>query len=83
MINFIYSIFKVKQTTQNPWGASTLEWTTPIHAGHGNWDGNLPVVHRWPYDYGKDGERKIYRRLYLSNPVNQICINNHKGLNKF
>jgi cytochrome c oxidase subunit I len=22
---------------------------------HGNWVGNLPVVHRWSYDYGKDG----------------------------
>ena len=60
IINFIYSIFKgKKQTTQNPWGASTLEWTTPIHAGHGNWEGNLPVVHRWPYDYGKDGNEYI------------------------
>ncbi len=64
IINFIYSIFKgKKQTTQNPWGASTLEWTTPIHAGHGNWEGNLPVVHRWPYDYGKDGNEFIPQTL--------------------
>jgi cytochrome c oxidase subunit 1 len=32
VINFIYSIWKGKKmTTRNPWGASTLEWTTPIH----------------------------------------------------
>ncbi len=60
VVNFIYSIFKGKRLTQkNPWGASTLEWTTPIDTGHGNWPGNLPVVHRWPYDYGKDGEEFI------------------------
>jgi len=35
--------------------ATTLEWTTPIIAGHGNWDGNIPTVHRWAYDYGKNG----------------------------
>ncbi len=60
VVNFIYSIFKGKRVTEkNPWGASTLEWTTPIDAGHGNWPGNLPVVHRWPYDYGKNGEEFI------------------------
>jgi cytochrome c oxidase subunit 1 len=39
----------------NPWGATTLEWTTPIKPGHGNWEGEIPEVHRWSYDYGKDG----------------------------
>jgi len=57
VVNFMYSIFKGKrQTSKNPWGATTLEWTAPIEAPHGNWPGNLPVVHRWPYDYGKDGQ---------------------------
>jgi cytochrome c oxidase subunit I len=57
VVNFIYSIFRGKrQTTKNPWGATTLEWTSPIEAPHGNWPGKLPVVHRWPYDYGKDGQ---------------------------
>ncbi|MBK8563502.1 MAG: cbb3-type cytochrome c oxidase subunit I [Saprospiraceae bacterium] len=59
-VNFFYSIWKGKQvTTKNPWGASTLEWTTPINAGHGNWPGKLPTVHRWAYDYGKNGEEMI------------------------
>lgn len=57
IINFFYSIWKGKKmTTRNPWGASTLEWTTPINVGHGNWPGNIPTVQRWPYDYGKDGK---------------------------
>ena len=60
VINFFYSIFKGKKMTEkNPYGANTLEWTTPIEAGHGNWPGKIPVVHRWAYDYGKDGKEFI------------------------
>jgi cytochrome c oxidase subunit 1 len=56
LFNFFYSIFKGRKvTTLNPWGSNTLEWTTPIHPGHGNWPGEIPEVHRWAYDYGKDG----------------------------
>jgi cytochrome c oxidase subunit I len=60
VFNFFYSIFKGRKvTTTNPWGANTLEWTTPIRPGHGNWEGEIPEVHRWPYDYGKDGREFI------------------------
>ncbi len=56
IFNFFYSIFKGRKvTTRNPWGANTLEWTTPIKHMHGNWPGEIPEVHRWAYDYGKDG----------------------------
>jgi cytochrome c oxidase subunit I len=56
IINFAYSIFKGRKvTTQNPWGSNSMEWTTPIRPGHGNWPGEIPEVHRWAYDYGKDG----------------------------
>lgn len=56
VFNFFYSIFKGRKVrTTNPWGANTLEWTTPINPGHGNWEGDIPEVHRWPYDYSKDG----------------------------
>lgn len=56
VINFFYSIWKGKRmTTKNPWGATTLEWTTPIATGHGNWPGKIPSVERWAYDYSKDG----------------------------
>lgn len=60
VFNFFYSIFKGRKvTSQNPWGANTLEWTTPINPGHGNWAGEIPEVHRWAYDYGKDGREYI------------------------
>ncbi len=56
VFNFFYSIFKGRRvTTQNPWKSNTLEWTTPINAGHGNWPGEIPEVFRGAYDYGKDG----------------------------
>ena len=56
VVNFFWSIWKGKKmTTKNPWQANTLEWTTEIAATHGNWGDKLPVVHRWAYDYGKDG----------------------------
>jgi len=55
VVNFFYSIWKGKKMeVKNPYGATTLEWTTPINAGHGNWPGKLPTVHRWAYDYSKD-----------------------------
>lgn len=55
LYNFIYSIFKGKKATANPWNSTTLEWTTPIEPGHGNWEGEIPTVYRWPYDYSKPG----------------------------
>ena len=55
VVNFFYSIWNGKKMkTRNPWGATTLEWTTPIEPIHGNWPGKLPTVHRWAYDYNKD-----------------------------
>ena len=56
IFNFFYSIWKGRKVrSTNPWGATTLEWTTPIKPGHGNWVGEIPEVHRWAYDYSKDG----------------------------
>ena len=55
LFNFFYSIFYGKRTVQNPWRSNTLEWTAPIKHIHGNWEGEIPHVHRWPYDYSKPG----------------------------
>ena len=67
IINFFYSIWKGKKvTSRNPWGANTLEWTTPIEAGHGNWPGKIPAVQRWAYDYGKDGKEFIPQIIPLA-----------------
>jgi len=55
LFNFFYSMFRGQIAPQNPWNSNTLEWTTPVEHIHGNWPGELPVVHRWPYDYSKPG----------------------------
>ena len=51
LFNFFYSIRYGQKAVQNPWKSNTLEWTTPVKHIHGNWDGPLPIVHRWAYDY--------------------------------
>ena len=48
-------MFKGKKASANPWKSNTLEWTTPVDLGHGNWPGEIPTVYRWPYDYSKPG----------------------------
>ena len=60
LFNFFYSIFRGPKAPQNPWKSTTLEWTTPVEAIHGNWPGELPTVHRWPYDYSKPGASQDY-----------------------
>ena len=55
LYNFFSSIFYGERTVQNPWKSNTLEWTAPIEHMHGNWPGEIPHVHRWPYDYSKPG----------------------------
>lgn len=53
LFNFFHSIFRGQKATQNPWKGNTLEWTTPVEHMHGNWDGPIPEVHRWAYDYSR------------------------------
>lgn len=53
LVNFIWSIYRGKKSGQNPWQANTLEWTSPIEGIHGNWEGDIPEVHRWAYDYSR------------------------------
>ena len=55
LYNFFVSIFYGKKSEQNPWKSNTLEWTAPMEHMHGNWPGEIPQVHRWPYDYSKPG----------------------------
>ena len=58
--NFFYSIFRGRKAPANPWRSNTLEWTTPVNPGHGNWPGEIPTVYRWPYDYSKPGAEEDF-----------------------
>ena len=58
--NFFYSMYKGNKASKNPWNSNTLEWTAPVEHIHGNWPGEIPSVHRWPYDYSKPGSKEDY-----------------------
>jgi len=45
-----------KVESDNPWGATTLEWQTPTPPPHGNF-AKEPEVHRGPYDYSVPGAK--------------------------
>jgi cytochrome c oxidase subunit 1 len=64
--NFFHSMFWGKKAPRNPWKANTLEWSAPVKHIHGNWPGQLPVVHRWPYDYSKPGAPADFIPQYIS-----------------
>src|SRR5882762_8874503 len=58
IINFFWSIRHGKKTKDNPWDATTLEWTSPSPPPHGNFL-SPPVAYRGPYEYslpGRDGD---------------------------
>ena len=59
-MNFFYSIFRGPEASKNPWKSNSLEWTTPVKHVHGNWPGEIPTVHRWPYDYSKPGKEEDF-----------------------
>ena len=56
LYNFISSMFFGKVGPKNPWKSHTLEWTAEVKHIHGNWDGPIPSVYRWAYDYSKRNE---------------------------
>lgn len=67
VVNFFWSMYKGrKMTEQNPYGSNSLEWTTPIETGHGNWPEKIPTVQRWAYDYGKDNKEFIQQHVPLA-----------------
>ena len=54
--NMAWSAFKGKKAGRNPWKANSLEWqTAEVPPGHGNFGETLPLVYRWPYDFGVPG----------------------------
>src|SRR5436309_11601731 len=49
--NLFWSMFKGKKASDNPWEATTLEWTTATPPPHDNFAGIVPVVYRGPYEF--------------------------------
>jgi cytochrome c oxidase subunit 1 len=58
--NFFSSLRSGKKASDNPWEATTLEWTTATPPPHDNFGGNTPVVHNGPYEYNVPGAPRDY-----------------------
>src|SRR6202047_4673056 len=52
LYNLIHSRFWGKPAPDNPWEATSLEWSTPTPPPFDNFGGKHPVVYHDPYQYG-------------------------------
>jgi cytochrome c oxidase subunit I len=59
IINFFWSIRHGEKVNDNPWEATTLEWTAPSPPPHGNFIGT-PVAYRGPYEYSLPGRERDF-----------------------
>jgi cytochrome c oxidase subunit 1 len=59
IINFFMSIRKGEPAGDNPWDATTVEWSAPSPPPHGNFV-TEPVVYRGPYEYSVPGAEKDF-----------------------
>ncbi len=59
IFNLLWSMFKGPKVNDNPWEATTLEWSTPTPPPHGNFT-HEPVVYRGPYEYSVPGATKDF-----------------------
>ena len=52
VINFFYSLKAGQKASENPWNATTLEWSVASPPPFDNFGGQEPVVYRGAYEYG-------------------------------
>jgi cytochrome c oxidase subunit 1 len=55
VFNLFWSMKKGPKASDNPWEATTLEWTTSTPPPHDNFGGHTPVVNHGPYEYSVPG----------------------------
>ena len=81
IFNMVWSAYKGRQASRNPWGATTLEWQTPeFPPGHGNWGSAPPVVYRWAYDYSVPGADQDFLPQNLPpDRVTPTAVQGHEG----
>jgi cytochrome c oxidase subunit 1 len=60
LINLVWSWAKGRRASENPWEATTLEWTIPSPPPHDNFAGIDPEVHRGPYEFSVPGAAKDF-----------------------
>src|SRR6201988_2665640 len=60
LFNLFWSMKFGAKASDNPWEATTLEWTTSTPPPHDNFGGHTPVVYNGPYEYSVPGAPKDY-----------------------
>ncbi len=60
LFNLFWSMFKGPKASENPWEATTVEWTTASPPPFDNFAGRTPVVYHGPYEYAVPGAAKDY-----------------------
>ena len=68
IINVFFSIKGGKKcTSDNPWGATTIEWAAPNVPPHGNFVTD-PVAYRGPYEYSVPGMERDFLPQFEADP---------------
>jgi cytochrome c oxidase subunit 1 len=60
LYNLVHSYFRGKLAPENPWEATSLEWSTPTPVPFDNFAGKHPVVYHDPYQYGVESSTGDY-----------------------
>jgi cytochrome c oxidase subunit 1 len=66
LFNFFYSMKAGQKATENPWEATTLEWSIPSPPPFDNFAGHIPVVYRGPYEFSVPGATDDYIPQHLT-----------------
>jgi heme/copper-type cytochrome/quinol oxidase subunit 1 len=68
IINFFWSIWNGEVAGDNPWDATTMEWSTPTPPPHGNFP-KPPIADKGPYEYSVPGATRDFSPQNI-NPYN-------------
>jgi cytochrome c oxidase subunit 1 len=60
LYNLIHSRFRGQPAPQNPWNATSMEWTIPSPPPWDNFGGKHPVIYHDPYQYGVESSTGDY-----------------------
>jgi len=64
--NFFWSLKHGAKASDNPWHATTLEWSTATPPPHDNFGGHYPSVYRGPYEFSVPGVTEDYIPQHLA-----------------
>src|SRR3990170_4860871 len=66
VVDFVWSVKSGYKATENPWNATTLEWSVSSPPPFDNFGGKEPVVYHGAYEYGVPGAADDYIPQHLA-----------------